>query len=270
MTQETHSSYFWSDGSTYETYMGRWSRQVAQAFLPWLAVPPGSRWLDVGCGTGALSQAILQRAAPAEVTGIDRSAGYIAYARRQARDPRARFQVGDALDLPAGDRPYGAAVSGLVFNFLSDPLKAILEIRRVLHPGGLAALYVWDYAGKMQFLRHFWNAAAALDPAAYGLDEGRLFPLCDPDRLAELFTSAGFTEVATRPIDVLTEFKDFDDFWTPFLIGQAPAPGYVHALPEDRRLALRERLRLSLPSALDGSIPLWARAWAVRGVAPGL
>jgi len=114
-------------------------------------------------------------------------------------------------------------------------------------------------------MRHFWNAASALDPDAHGLDEGRRFPICDPDALRELFQKAGLNHIETRPIDIATEFKDFDDLWDPFLGGQGPAPGYAMSLSEERRLQLRERIRAGLPFALDGSIPLVARAWGVRG-----
>ena len=136
---------------------------------------------------------------------------------------------------------------------------------RVVKPQGVVAAYVWDYAGKMQLMRHFWNAAAALDPLAYDLDEGRRFPLCQPDPLRELFQQAGLSGVEVRPIDIATDFRDFDDFWSPFLGGQGPAAGYAMSLSEEGRLALRERIRAGLPYALDGSIPLVARAWAVRG-----
>jgi len=159
-----------------------------------------------------------------------------------------------------------AVVSGLALNFILRPEQAIAEMARAARPGGCVAAYVWDYAGRMQFLRHFWNAAVALDPGAIELDEGRRFPLCNPGPLAELFQGAGLTRVEARPIDVWTAFTDFDDFWSPFLGSQGPAPGYVMSLSEAGRAALRERLRLSLPFALDGSIPLMARAWAVRGV----
>ena len=133
-------------------------------------------------------------------------------------------------------------------------------------PEGIVAAYVWDYAGKMQLMRHFWNAAAALDPAAYDLDEGRRFPICHPEPLRELFQGAGLHQVEVRPIDIATDFQDFDDYWSPFLGGQGPAPGYAQSLSDERRAALRERIRAGLPFALDGSIPLVARAWAVRGV----
>src|SRR3982074_2279309 len=86
----------WASGAAYEPYVGRWSRLVAREFLAGLDLPPGGRWLDVGCGTGALSATILQDAAPARVTAIDASAGYAAYARRRLPDPRLQVVVGDA------------------------------------------------------------------------------------------------------------------------------------------------------------------------------
>jgi hypothetical protein len=136
---------------------------------------------------------------------------------------------------------------------------------RVVRAGGTVAVYVWDYADGMQVMRFFWDAAVALDHAAAELDEGRRFPLCAPSALDALFRDAGLDEVDTRAIDVPTRFRDFDDYWSPFLGGQGPAPGYAAALDDRRRTALRERLEATLPVAADGSIPLTARAWAVRG-----
>jgi SAM-dependent methyltransferase len=256
----------WASGAAYEPYIGRWSRLVARDFLKWLAVAPASHWLDIGCGTGALSRTILHEAAPDRVKAIDRSAGYIAYGREQVQDKRVFFEVGDAQALQDGDAGFDAVVSGLVLNFIPQPATAVGEMARVVKPGGSVAAYVWDYAGKMQLLRHFWNAAAALDPDAFDLDEGRRFPLCQPVPLVELFQSAGLQQVEVRAIDIATDFKDFDDYWLPFLGGQGPAPTYAMSLSEDRRVALCERIRASLPFTLDGSIPLVARAWAVRGV----
>jgi hypothetical protein len=120
----------------------------------------------------------------------------------------------------------------------------------------------------MQLMRYFWDAAVELDRAAFELDEGRRFPLCQPDALRRLFAQAGLLEVQVRPIDVPTRFRDFDDYWTPFLGGQAPAPGYAMSLTDEGRAALRERIRAKLPIASDGSIDLIARAWAVRGRTP--
>jgi len=255
----------WASGASYEPYVGRWSRVVAREFLRWLAIDPGSRWLDVGCGTGALSQTILETADPAAVDGFDQAAGYVAFAREQVSDPRARFDLGDAQVLPVPDATYDAAVSGLVLNFVPRPPQMLAEMARAVRAGGVIAVYVWDYAGEMQFMRHFWNAATALDARAHDLDEGRRFPICQPDALAELFRAAGLAAVEVRAIDIDTHFRNFDDYWKPFLGAQGPAPGYTMSLGEEQRAALRERLKGSLPTALDGSIPLVARAWAARG-----
>ncbi|MDP8923499.1 MAG: class I SAM-dependent methyltransferase [Chloroflexota bacterium] len=257
----------WASGSPYEAYVGRWSRLVVREFLAWLGVPGGGRWLDVDCGTGALSEAILREASPAEVVGLDPSAGFIAHARQHLKDARARFGVGDAQALPFEDDAFDAVVSGLVLNFLPSPTRGVAEMVRVVRPGGTVAAYVWDYAGEMQVMRRFWDAAAALDPAARDLDEGRRFPICRPEPLERLWSDGGLGSVRVRPIDVPTVFRDFDDYWTPFLGGQGPAPSYVAPLDEQRRMALRERLRADLQAGDDGSIAMKARAWAVRGIA---
>jgi SAM-dependent methyltransferase len=255
----------WTSGAAYESYVGRWSRLVAREFLAWIAVDPGGRWLDVGCGTGALSRLILESADPTEVQGIDRAAGYVAYAREQLADKRARFDVADAQSLPVESAKYDAVVSGLMLNFLPHPELAVREMVRTARAGGTVAAYVWDYAGKMELMRHFWDAAVAVSPQALDLDEGRRFPICQPQPLADLFRAAGLSSVEVRAIDIATKFHDFDDYWSPFLGGQGPAPSYAMSLGESQRAALRERLRQSLPSARDGSIRLVARAWAVRG-----
>jgi SAM-dependent methyltransferase len=255
----------WDDGSRYEAYVGRWSRLVAREFLAWLDVPAHADWLDIGCGTGSLTQTILALATPAHVRGIDLSPDFVAFARMHTADPRASFAVGDAQALPEPDAVCDVAVSGLALNFVPDPDKAASELVRVVRPGGIVAAYVWDYAGEMQLMRYFWDAAVALDSTAEALDEGKRFSLCAPEPLAQLFTGAGLRDVETRAIDVPTVFRDFDDYWTPFLSGQGPAPGYAMSLGEQRRAKLRESLRSRLPVASDGSIPLIARAWAVKG-----
>jgi SAM-dependent methyltransferase len=181
-------------------------------------------------------------------------------------DPRTRFEVGDAGALPFTAETFDAVVSGLVLNFVPDPVAAVTEMARVARSGGTVGAYVWDYAGEMELMRRFWDAAVALDSTARELDEGvRFRAFCRPEVLADLFRNAGLRRVEARGVDVPTPFRDFDDFWRPFLGGQGPAPGYAVALSEGRRSALRERIRADLPFAADGSIPLVARAWAVRG-----
>jgi len=258
----------WAAGDLYEPYVGRWSRRVAKEFLNWIAVPERKDWLDVGCGTGALTQAIIEHENPNSVIGIDASPGYAAYAKARTESSRARFEVGDAQSLRIDTASLDAAVSGLVLNFVPQPPQAVAEMARVVRPGAVVAAYVWDYAGKMELMRYFWDAAVALDAAAIGLDEGRRFPICQPKPLAGLFAQAGLSEVEIRPIDVATDFRDFDDYWSPFLGGQGPAPGYAMSLSEGRRAELRERIRSALPIAKDGSIHIIARAWAAQGRKP--
>lgn len=257
----------WAVGDAYEAYVGRWSRRVAEAFLRWLDVPAGRRWLDVGCGTGALTAAVLAVADPARVIGVDPSEEFLATARARIVDPRATFRAGDARSLPLPDRQVDAVVSGLALNFVPDPYRAAAELSRVTAPGGVAAAYVWDYAEGMAMMRYFWDAATALDPAASELDEGRRFPLCRPEPLGRLWADAGLGKVTVQAIETPTVFADFDDYWKPFLGGQGPAPGYAMSLTEEHRRALRDLLRARLPAGQDGTIPLTARAWAVRGTA---
>jgi SAM-dependent methyltransferase len=244
----------WAAGAAYEPFIGRWSRLVAHEFLTWLAVAPGRRWLDVGCGTGELTRAIVRCAAPGEVIGIDPSEGFLAYAR--AKTAGAQFREADAQALPFEDESFDAVVSGLALNFVPDPALALREMRRVTRQRGTVAAYVWDYAEGMHMLRIFWDAADA-----GALDEARRFPLCRPAALQELFEALNWVEL--RAIEVPTVFRDFDDYWQPFLGGQGPAPTYVASLDEAGRTALRERLRTTLPR---GEIRLLARAWAIRGV----
>ena len=255
----------WTSGSAYESYIGRWSRLVAPEFLDWLGIPPRRRWLDAGCGTGALTGAILARCEPSSVVGVDPSESFIAHSRTTVVDARARFETGTAAATGLGDGDVDVVVSALVLNFIPDLGAALAEARRVLSPGGLVAGYVWDYAEGMQLLRRFWDAAVVVDPAARALDEAFRFGIAAPEPLAAAFAAAGLSMVDTRPIEVPTVFVDFDDLWKPFLGGTGPASAFVAALAEPARSVLRDRLRASVEAEPDGSIRLVARAWAVRG-----
>jgi SAM-dependent methyltransferase len=258
----------WTDGDRYERYVGRWSRPVADALLAWLGLPPRLRWLDLGSGTGALTEMVLRIAEPGAVTAVDQSAGYLAHARARISDPSVRFEVADAAKLPFPAGSFDVVVSGLVLNFVPDPGATIAEAARVTTAGGTVAAYVWDYAGRMQLIRHFWDAAGELDPRARELDEGVRFPVCQPGPLAALFATA-LSDVQVREIELPTVFRSFDDYWQPFLGGQGPAPAYLMSLGQSGRDRLRELLRSRLPIAADGSISLFARAWAARGTRAG-
>ncbi len=257
----------WQRGDAYERFMGRWSRRAGRAFLSWLRADHGGRWLDVGCGTGALVGTAIEVANPSEIVGVDPSLGFIDAAREEVDDPRARFELGDALRLRYPEGRFDVVVSGLMLNFVPVPVAAVAEMARVAAPGGVVASYVWDYTEGMGMLRYFWDAAVAIDAAAEVLDEGRRFPWCRPEPLRAIWRSS-LTDVIVRPIELATVFSDFDDYWQPFLGGQGPAATYVKSLSVDHRSRLRSELRDRLPIETDGSITLGARAWAVRGSSP--
>jgi len=254
----------WAGGESYELFMGRWSRRLARSFVDWLAIPPGGHWLEIGCGTGSLTAQVCERAAPASVVAIDSSPQLVAHARASLVGKPVELLVAAAEALP--DRPsgYDAVVSSLVLNFLPDPGAAAASMRKVVAEDGVVAACVWDYAAGMGFLRHFWDAAVALDPAARRHDEGERFAVCFPDALEAVFRGAGFPHVTVDSLEIVTHFRDFDDFWRPFDGGPGPAPTYLSSLSEDQQRALAERLRGTLPWQPDGSILLTARAWAVR------
>jgi ubiquinone/menaquinone biosynthesis C-methylase UbiE len=254
----------WDTGSPYERYVGRWSREVAPKFLAWLALPPRKRFADVGCGTGALCAAILEHAKPSLVIGVEPSQGFLDLARQHLAGRTLLFQ-GSAASIPLDDSAVDVVVSALVLNFVADIPAALREMQRVASGGGIIAAYVWDYAGKMEMMRKFWDAAVSLDVEAAKHDEGKRFPMCRPDALARIFLDAGLADVDTTAIDIATPFASFDDYWQPFLGGQGPAPAYAMSLDETARSALRERIRERMRIRANGSIGLTARAFAVRG-----
>ena len=255
----------WQSGAAYELYMGRWSRPLARSFVEWLKWKPAAHWLEIGCGTGALTSVICECADPASVVACDPADAFVSHARKQVPDARASFVAAGVDALPQKPGGFDAIVSGLVLNFLPQPERALASMLERLRPSGVAAAYVWDYAGGTEFLRDFWAEAVAADPRAAALDERTRFPLCEPAALSAAFRAAGFDNVETTALVIPTVFADFDDFWSPFLGGTGPAPAYVGSLAPPQREDLRERLRRRFHAERDGRISLEARAWAVRG-----
>ena len=255
----------WGSADAYDRFVGRWSRNVAAELLRWLGVGRGLAWADVGCGTGALADVILATHEPASIEGVDASEGFVAQAQQRLSDPRVRFTTGDATRLPWEAAAFDVTVSGLVLNFVADHETMVREMTRVTKPGGRVAVYVWDYAGGMQMVRHFWDAAIAVNPQDAKLDQADRFPVCQPGPLRGLFERAGLRSVETRALEIPTVFRDFDDYWSPFLGRQGAAPTYLASLSDEARERIRSRLKARL--ATPGSpIELTARAWAAQGV----
>jgi len=257
-------SKLWGASDTYEQYMGRWSRKIAPLFVDWLAPSQEKRWIDIGCGTGQLSLQIANKCTPSHQIGIDTSGGFLTQARKYV--PSAEFRVGDAQNIDLPDDAVDYAVSGLLLNFIPDKTKALSEMERIVRPHGTVALYVWDYAGQMQIMRYFFNAARLIDPKSSAYDDGINAPICRPKALSDAFVAAGLCDVETAAIDIPAAFVDFQDYWKPFLGGTGSAPKYCMSLDEDTRNQIRDAVRAKLPTGPDGEILLSARAWAVKGV----
>jgi len=255
----------WTLASAYENFMGRWSRELAPKFVDWLQVAADTHWLDVGCGTGALTDAICRLTDPASVVGCDPAKPFIDSARAQQSSGRASFVIAGTGSLPSRPGGFGQVTSCLSLNFFPELNGSVVEMRNRTAKGGAVSSCVWDYSGRMEFLRIFWDAASRIDPKAAKLDEGKRFPICREDALIELFRAADLRAVSCDPIEISTDFASFDEYWESFQGASGPAPSYVDALDDERRAALAQELEKALPRNPDGSIHLIARAWAVRG-----
>jgi SAM-dependent methyltransferase len=255
-------------GEAYEPLTGRWSRQIAPLFLDWIDTQTQSRWLDVGCGTGALIQALIDTTEPAEVVGIDSSSSFIAFARKQIRDPRVRYEVGDARMLPVASSQYDVVAAALLLNHVppASQLTVVREMARAARIGGVIGAYVWDYREGFEPRARFWESATLLDEEAERFDERECYSICEPEALAKLFRNARINAIETAAIEIEARFTDFDDYWLPFLAGYGKASAYTLSLTPEKRQALRDHLRSTIVPDEDGSITMRVRTWAVKGV----
>lgn len=254
-----------SKSEAYERFMGRWSKQLAPLFLDFVDLKNGDRVLDVGCGTGALSSAVMSVIDPDQVIGIDPSAEYIDYARSKSSDSRLKFETGDGQQLRFPDDYFDATISLLVINFIPDPDKAINEMIRITRPGGIIAAAVWDYNDGMEMLRTFWDEVIIMNPSDEGHDE-RHMPFSRAGELADIWKTHGLINVREEPLVIQMTFQSFEDFWSPFLEGQGPAGAYVASLSGETKNELKEHLKSHLKARNNGTIRLSGRAWAVRGI----
>jgi len=258
---------FLTAADAYDRHIGRYGSALAAELIQVAGVGRGQRALDVGCGPGALTQALATLLGPAAVAAIDPSPPFVAACR--ARVPGADVREGTAEALPWDDGAFDAVLSQLVLNFVEDPLRGVREMRRVGRPGAVVAACVWDYAGGMTLLRRFWDAALRVDPeGAAAHDEGRVMRFCAPDELRDLWSAAGLTDVTGGELSVSARYESFDALWEPLERGVAPSGAYAVALDPPRRAALRAELRRLLV-APTGPFTLAARAWWVAGRAPG-
>ena len=252
------------DGAAYEKFMGIWSRMAGDVFIDWLKPAQGLRWVDVGCGNGAFTELIVDRCAPAEVQGIDPSEGQLAFARTRPAARLAKFQQGDAMALPFGDKTFDAAVMALVIFFVPEPARGVAELARVTKPGGLVATYAWDIMGggfpmePVQAVLREMGEKLVVPPQAQA---SRL------QALRDLWNGAGLEAVETREITVQRTFADFDEFWKIGLLGNSISPILARMTPADAE-AVKAKSRARLPANAAGGITYSARANAIKGRVP--
>jgi SAM-dependent methyltransferase len=252
------------DGAAYERGMGRWSRLVGEVFIDWLAPQAGLRWVDVGCGSGALTELLHERCAPAEVQGIDPSDAQLAFARKRPAAAAAVFQRGDAMALPYTDDRFDAAVMALVIFFVPHPAKGVAEMVRVVRPGGLVAAYAWDMAGggfPFAAIRAALLECGITAPSPPSADASRI------DVLRDLWLAAGLLSVDTREISVQRSFADFGDFWTMSTGTGSIRPLIAEMSPEQIEV-LQQKVCARLPVDASGRITYSARANAIQGRVP--
>lgn len=257
----------WAVGHEYELYLGKGGRDAARRFLAWLEPPAGSVWLESGVATGVLTQAVLKSCAPHHVTAVEKEPGYPGTPREHFTNPMLRVRLAEPEQLPVANDTFQVAVSPLALNAVADPALALAELRRAVRPDGIVSGYLWDYPGRMDLIRTFWDAAVALDPGAQELADASRAGLGE-EALAELWCQAELTAVETHTILIPTVFPNFDTYWRPFLGGNNPAPTYCVGLSRQAREALRQRVSDALPIQEDGSINLLSRLLLVRGTVP--
>lgn len=253
------------DGEAYERFMGRWSRAAERIFLDWLKPPKNARWLDVGCGTGAFTQLVLDNCAPAAVIGVDPAAAQIDHARHQPAVRRAEFCVADAMQLPFPDGDFDMVVSALVINFVPDHRKALAEMRRVARSGATVAAYLWDRTPDAEFSP---SALMQRAMAKIGAEVPRI-PGANMGSLASVFATADFKAIEATSIEVTQTYRDFADYWEAQTPPFSPAGKLIAKMQPNERARLYDALRSSLPSAPDGSITYGSRANAVKARVPG-
>lgn len=255
---------FQTTGQAYDAFMGRYSRPLADLFADAVGVTEGMVAVDVGCGPGALTRVLVDRLGDGAVSACDPSLPFVADCA--ARYPGVDVREGRAEAIPFDDDAFDAALAQLVLHFVSDPAAAAAELRRVLRPGGVAAACVWDFADGMQLLRHFWDAALTVDPAAP--DEARTLRFGREGEIARLLDAAGFGDTTETTLTVTSTYSDVDELWSGFMAGIGPAGAYCLGLSEDTRAEVRDELGRGLGSP-SGPFTLEAVARCTSARAPG-
>jgi ubiquinone/menaquinone biosynthesis C-methylase UbiE len=265
MSATSAAQTFLHGADVYDQHIGRYGSELAVELIKFADVRSGQQVLDVGCGPGALTRQLVPLLGADHVAAIDPSPPFVEAC--QDRLPGVRVQVAAAEALPFDDGVFDATLAQLVVNFMTDAVSGLREMCRVTRSGGIVAAAVWDYAGQMTLLRHFWDAVIALDPTAAELDEGRSMRYSTPEELQALWTAAGLEQIKITGVVVTAGYEGFEDLWEPLESGVAPSGAYVASLSPDRRASLKAEFQQRLGA---GTRPfrLGARAWLAAGRVP--
>jgi ubiquinone/menaquinone biosynthesis C-methylase UbiE len=260
------STIHFTDGAAYDRLMAPWSRAVGEQFVDWLALPPGLRWLDVGCGTGAFTELLLEQVNARDVSAVDPAEDQIAYARTKPAAKRVNFHQAEVQKLPFADREFDVAAMALVITFVPDPAQALAEMKRVVKPGGTIGTYVWDFLGKgntQQPLREAVEAMGIPVLPTPGHVHSRL------ESLRAIFTEAGLDAVSVRPIEIEISYANFDEYWTAQTGFANTVVQHMRKMSEAQVEELKAHLRKHLPRDKGGRIVYKAWANAAKGRVPG-
>lgn len=253
------------DGAVYERMMGTWSRLAGIAFLDWVALGKGLRWIDVGCGNGAFTELIVERCVPAEVDGVDPSEGQLTFARTRPGSRAAKFWQGDAMALPFGDGQFDVATMALVIFFVPEPSKGVAEMVRVVHPGGTVAAYAWDIEGGGFPWQPVMSELRALGHKVGGPPRPEASRI---EVMRQLWTDAGLQDIETREIAVEKTFASFDEYFSDSLFIPSIGPVVKEMASRDVD-ALKRRVCEKLRMDAQGRVIHTARANAAKGRVPG-
>ncbi len=265
------SSTFISKGADgYDQYMGRWSKRLAPLFLDFAGIADAERIVDVGCGTGSLTFLLPSRANISAIEAIDYEEQFVEALRQRNTDPRITARQGDACALPFAEKQFDRALSMLVLHFVSDPVQAVREMRRVVRPGGVVAATVWDTFGGMPSQRMFWDTVAAIEPSALGRRGLSLVrPMTFPHEMTRAFVDAGLQQVAEATLTIRMDFAEFDDYWVPLINGQGTLAAFLSGLPDGVAEKVQAGVRQAyLCDRPDGPRSFASVAWAAKGTVP--
>jgi SAM-dependent methyltransferase len=249
---------FSGSGDAYDGFMGRYSTQLAVRFADFAGVLRPQRALDVGAGTGALTQELVARLGEQNVAAAEPSPDYAATLRERFAGLDVR--EAPAEELPWEDGSFDAALAQLVVVFLNDVPQAVRELTRVTRPGGVVATCMWEVEGveMMNALNEVRrrSAPSGFSPSSDYRDE---------PSLRRLFEAAGLRDVETTRIDVSVSYETVDELWEPAIHVGGPGGPAADAFTPEQLAAGRVTFEEALGNP-TGRFELSGRAAAVRGV----